>query len=127
MTIDMMRVASTRVNMGGVPRPAPCPPACCAPLTKAPISARDAEALAEALRVLAHPARLRLVSLLEAHEGGEACVCNLVAPVGLSQPTVTHHLQVLHRAGFLERERRGVWVYYRVVPARLASVRRALA
>ena len=54
-------------------------------------------------------------------------MCNLIAPVGLSQPTVTHHLQVLHRAGFLERERRGIWVYYRVIPARLAAVRRALA
>lgn len=99
---------------------------CCAPLSAEPLSRATAKRLATTFQALAEPARLRLMSLIQAHPGGEACVCNLVAPLGLSQPTVTHHLQVLHRAGLLEREKRGVWVYYRVVREALAAVRRAL-
>jgi len=95
-------------------------------VTRAPLVARDAAALAARLKVLAHPARLRLLSLVAAHPRGEACVCNLVAPLKLSQPTVTHHLQALHRAGFLGREKRGVWVWYRLLPAALASVTASL-
>jgi ArsR family transcriptional regulator len=95
-------------------------------VTRAPLRARDAVTLASRLKVLAHPARLRLLSLVAAHPRGEACVCNLVPPSRLSQPTVTHHLQALHRAGFLAREKRGVWVWYRLVPASLASVTASL-
>jgi ArsR family transcriptional regulator, arsenate/arsenite/antimonite-responsive transcriptional repressor len=85
-----------------------------------------AKRLAASFQALSEPARLRLLSLIQAQPGGEACVCNLVDPLGLSQPTVTHHLQVLHRAGLLEREKRGVWVYYRVVREALDSLRSAL-
>jgi ArsR family transcriptional regulator len=92
-----------------------------------PIPASTARRLAASFKALSEPARLRLVSLVQAHPGGEACVCRLVAPLGLSQPTVTHHLQVLHRAGILEREKRGVWVYYRVARGALDALRRALA
>jgi ArsR family transcriptional regulator len=99
---------------------------CCPPLLAEPISAENAQQLAQDLKALADPARLRLLSLIAAHESQEACVCEMVEPVGLSQPTVTHHLQVLEKAGLLEREQRGVWAYYRLVPGRLAAIREAL-
>jgi len=82
--------------------------------------------MAAALKVIADPARLRLVSLLAAAQDGEACVCDLTAPLGLSQPTVSHHLKVLAGAGLVEREQRGKWAFFRLVPERLAIVRRAL-
>jgi ArsR family transcriptional regulator len=87
----------------------------------------DADSLATTLKALADPVRLRLLSFIAAQEGGEACVCHVIAPVGLSQPTVSHHLKILHAAKILEREKRGAWVYYRVVPERLEAVRAALA
>lgn len=99
---------------------------CCPPLSRAALSPKDARTLAARVRVLADPARLRLLALIRGQPGGEACVCHLIAPLRLSQPTVTHHLQVLHRAGFLSRERRGVWVYYRTVPETLRLLRDAL-
>ncbi|MFQ5668851.1 MAG: ArsR/SmtB family transcription factor, partial [Candidatus Binatia bacterium] len=83
--------------------------------------------LADSFKALADPARLRLLSFIGAQRSAEACVCHLTDSVGLSQPTVSHHLRVLHEAGLLERERRGYWVYYRVVPERLAALREALA
>jgi ArsR family transcriptional regulator len=83
--------------------------------------------LAGSFKALSEPARLRLLSLIQAQPRGEACVCNLIAPLGLSQPTVTHHLQVLHRAGLLRREKRGVWVYYRVERDAMEALRKALA
>jgi ArsR family transcriptional regulator len=86
----------------------------------------QARRLAASFRALADPARLRLLGLIQAQPGGEACVCNLIEPLGLAQPTVTHHLQVLHRAGLLEREKRGVWVYYRVVREGLEALRTTL-
>jgi ArsR family transcriptional regulator len=101
--------------------------ACCAPLTEAPLGADDAEVLAEVLRSLADPARLRLVSLLAAAPGGECCGCDLTEPLGLSQPTVSHHLKVLHEAGLLSRERRGRWVYYALRQDRLSSIRSILS
>jgi ArsR family transcriptional regulator len=76
---------------------------------------------------VADPARLRLLSLIQAQPGGEACVCHLTASLRLSQPTVSHHLKVLLDAGFLEREQRGVWAWYRVVPRALEALRGALA
>jgi ArsR family transcriptional regulator len=99
---------------------------CCTPIAGAPLAADEAEDLARVLKALADPARLRLLSVIQAADGGEACQCDLTAPVGLSQPTVSHHLKVLHDAGLVAREKRGPWAYYRAVPARLAAVAAAL-
>lgn len=99
---------------------------CCAPVSAAAMSGEHAEQLAELLKALAEPTRLRLLSLVAAQAAGEACVCDLTEPVGLSQPTVSHHLKVLVDAGLLEREKRGVWAYYRLVPGRLEQVAHAL-
>jgi ArsR family transcriptional regulator, arsenate/arsenite/antimonite-responsive transcriptional repressor len=101
--------------------------AACAPLSEEPLAADDAERLAAALKVIADPARLRLLSLIQAQNSGEACSCNLQEPLGLSQPTVSHHLKVLVDAGLLEREQRGRWAYFRVVPDQLRSLRDLLA
>jgi ArsR family transcriptional regulator, arsenate/arsenite/antimonite-responsive transcriptional repressor len=90
---------------------------CCSPATGPTMSAEDADRTARTLKALADPARLRLLSIIAAHDGGEACVCDLTEPVGLSQPTVSHHLKVLTEAGFVTREKRGVWAYYTLVPA----------
>ena len=95
----------------------------CPPLLEAPLDQDDADRLARALKTIADPARLRLLSLIQAQPGGEACVCHLTAPLGLSQPTVSHHLKVLLTAGLVERERRGSWAYYRVVPEALGTLR----
>jgi ArsR family transcriptional regulator len=100
---------------------------CCAPLSAERLPRAAAKRLAESFQALAVPARLRLLSLIQAQPRGEACVCHLVGPLGLSQPTVTHHLQVLHRAGLLEREKRGVWVYYRVVRPAIDALRKSLS
>lgn len=99
---------------------------CCPEVLAAPLGPAEAEEVAAALRVVADPARLRLLSLISNAEGAEACVCNLTAPLGLSQPTVSHHLKVLTNAGLLEREQRGRWAYYRIVPERLELLRGAL-
>ena len=101
--------------------------ACCAPLTREPIAEDTAASLARSLKVLADPARLRIVSMVAAHEGQEACVCDLQEPLGLSQPTVSHHLKVLTEAGFLSRSKRGTWAYYRIVPGSLDSLAGLLA
>jgi ArsR family transcriptional regulator len=101
-------------------------PACCVPVVAAPLDAPSAERLAAALRVVADPTRLRLLSLLAACEGTEACVCDLTDPLELSQPTVSHHLKVLHDAGILAREKRGRWVYYRLETEALDLLRGAL-
>ncbi|HVX21301.1 MAG TPA: metalloregulator ArsR/SmtB family transcription factor [Acidimicrobiales bacterium] len=96
--------------------------ACCAPLTREPLSPEAAVELSAVLKALADPIRLRLVSLIQAHEDGEACVCDLTEPVGLSQPTVSHHLKILLDAGLVLRDKRGVWAYYRMVPGALESL-----
>ena len=100
--------------------------ASCAPLLQEPIAAEDAEQLAGALKAIADPARLRLLSLIQAQPGHEACVCHLTEPLGLSQPTVSHHLKVLLDAGLVEREQRGNWAYFRVIPDQLRSLRELL-
>jgi ArsR family transcriptional regulator, arsenate/arsenite/antimonite-responsive transcriptional repressor len=100
---------------------------CCPPLLSAPLGAEEAETLADALQALADPARLRLLSLIASCPESEACGCDLTTPVGLSQPTVSHHLNVLYDAGLLDRERRGKWVFYRVRSDRLASLRSLLS
>ena len=91
-----------------------------------PARARGGRPLAAALRVLAEPARLRLLSLIQAQPGREACVCHLTEPLGLSQPTVSHHLKVLLQAGLVEREQRGSWAFFRVRPEPLAALRAIL-
>jgi ArsR family transcriptional regulator len=100
---------------------------CCPPVFQARLNQTAAEELAATFRALADPARLRLLSFIWSQPGAEACVCHLVGPIGLSQPTVSHHLKLLNEAGLLEREKRGTWVYYRVAAARLEAVRDALA
>lgn len=100
---------------------------CCGPLLQTPLDREGAEQVAAAFKVLGDPARLRLLSLIAAGEGGEACVCDLTEPLGLSQPTVSHHLKQLYDAGLLEREKRGTWVFYRVIPERLTALRDVLA
>jgi ArsR family transcriptional regulator len=100
---------------------------CCVPVTAGVLVESDAEELAGLFKVIADPVRLRLLSLVAAAETGEACACDLVEPVGKSQPTVSHHLAMLVDAGLLTREKRGKWTWYRVVPPRLASLRDALA
>lgn len=96
--------------------------ACCTPLTGTPMSAAQAEQVAPLLKALADPVRLRLVSLIAAGAGGEACVCDLNAAFDLTQATISHHLKVLHSAGLLDRDKRGVWVYYAVRPDALTAV-----
>ena len=88
--------------------------ACCAPLTRQPLSAEAADRIAPLVKALADPVRLRLVSLVASHADGEACVCDLNDAFDLSQPTISHHLKLLHECGLLDREKRGVWVYYRL-------------
>jgi ArsR family transcriptional regulator len=100
---------------------------CCPQVLAAPLSEPEAERLAGALRVLADPARLRLLSLIGSSPSGEACVCDLTAPLGLSQPTVSHHLKVLTEAGLLGREQRGRWAFYRLMPEPIELLRSALA
>jgi ArsR family transcriptional regulator, arsenate/arsenite/antimonite-responsive transcriptional repressor len=98
----------------------------CPPLLAGPLDTASAANLAGALKVLADPARLRLLSLIQSQPSHEACVCHLTAPLGLTQPTVSHHLRILHEAGLVEREQRGSWAYYRVVPGSLKPLRELL-
>ncbi|SBV26063.1 transcriptional regulator, ArsR family [Micromonospora krabiensis] len=92
------------------------------PLSGDPIKPADAERLAGVLKAFADPARLRLLSLIQSAPQGEASVTDLTAPLGLSQPTVSHHLRILTEAGLLERDKRGVWVYYKIVPSAIAAI-----
>jgi ArsR family transcriptional regulator, arsenate/arsenite/antimonite-responsive transcriptional repressor len=96
--------------------------ACCSPLTSEPITVEQAERVAPLVKALADPVRLRLLSLIASHAGGEACVCDLNDAFELSQPTISHHLKQLHAAGLVNREKRGVWVYYRVNQAALGDL-----
>jgi ArsR family transcriptional regulator len=103
-------------------------PVCCAPLASAPLSAADAQGLASRLKALADPARLRLLSLMMANEDLEACTCDLTAVLGLSQPTVSHHLKRLSDEGLVFAHRKeGPWTYYRVVPEALAGLADVIA
>ena len=98
------------------------PAACCPPLSAEPLSAEQAEQVAPLLKALGDPVRLRLMSLIASHPGGEACVCDLNGAFDLSQPTISHHLKVLHEAGLVDRDKRGVWAYYKVRTEALASL-----
>ncbi|HUQ00588.1 MAG TPA: metalloregulator ArsR/SmtB family transcription factor [Aeromicrobium sp.] len=96
--------------------------ACCPPLVSAPLSSEQAERIAPMLKAIADPVRLRLLSLVAAHEGREACVCELQDAFDLSQPTISHHLKVLHDSGLLDRSKRATWVYYSVRADALADL-----
>ena len=112
MTLDLLPVTTASTSAD----------ACCTPLGREAITEQAATDLAWRMKALADPARLRLLSLIAAHDGAEACVCDLTEPVGLSQPTVSHHLKVLADAGLITRDKRGVWAYYAVVPGALDAV-----
>ncbi len=99
---------------------------CCPTILDAPLSEKEAASLAKSFGALSDPARLRLLSLIAAQPDGEVCACELVGPLGKSQPTVSHHLKVLREAGLIEGEKRGTWVWYRVVRSALADLERAL-
>jgi len=96
--------------------------ACCSPVTREPLSAEAAERITPLVKAIADPVRLRLLSLVASHADGEACVCDLNDAFDLSQPTISHHLKVLHESGLLDRSKRGVWVYYRVQPEALGDL-----
>jgi ArsR family transcriptional regulator len=102
-------------------------PTCCAPVMNGVLAQADAERLAQLLKAVADPTRLRLLSIVAAQDGAEACVCELTEPVGLTQGTVSHHLRVLVEAGILTREQRGRWAFYTVVDDALNSLAAALA
>jgi ArsR family transcriptional regulator len=93
--------------------------ACAIPLVREPTGETAAAGLAQVFKALADPVRLRLVSLIGAHQGGEVCVCELTTAFDLTQPTISHHLKALREAGIIDSERRGTWVYYRPEPAAL--------
>jgi ArsR family transcriptional regulator len=99
--------------------------ACCSPLASEPLSESQAVELAQVFKAIADPVRLRLLSLIASHEGGEVCVCDLTDAFDLTGPTISHHLKVLRESGLITGERRGTWIYYRVHPevlARLSAV-----
>jgi ArsR family transcriptional regulator, arsenate/arsenite/antimonite-responsive transcriptional repressor len=100
---------------------------CCTRLLREPITATEAAGLARLLKALADPTRLRLVSMVAAHDGGEACVCELTEPLGLTQPTISHHLKILVDAGIFTRDKRGVWAYYALVPEALNALAAVLS
>lgn len=102
------------------------PVECCAPVTADMLDERQADALARSFAALADPIRLRLLSCIASAAADEVCACNLVEPSGRSQPTVSHHMKVLVEAGLVTREKRGLWVWYRVVPERLEALRAVL-
>jgi len=95
---------------------------CCAPLSRGPLSPEQAEQVAPLLKALGDPVRLRLMSLVASRPGGEACVCDLTGEFDLSQPTISHHLKVLYEEGLLDRDKRGVWVYYKVRSQAMTSL-----
>jgi ArsR family transcriptional regulator, arsenate/arsenite/antimonite-responsive transcriptional repressor len=105
----------------------PLADACCAPLLHEPITSSQAADLARLLKALADPTRLQLASMVAAHQNREACVCDLTEPLGLTQPTISHHLKVLVDAGIFTRDKRGVWAYYALVPAAMNALSAVLS
>jgi ArsR family transcriptional regulator len=100
--------------------------ACCVPRLTSSVTAEDAERIAHVFKALGDPTRVRLLALIAAADGGEACVCDLTAPVGLSQGTVSHHMKLLADAGLVTREQRGRWAYYALTPGALDAASEAL-
>jgi ArsR family transcriptional regulator, arsenate/arsenite/antimonite-responsive transcriptional repressor len=103
------------------------PGACAVPLVGEPLGEKAAAGLAQVFNALGDPVRLRLVSLIGAHQGGQVCVCELVTAFNLTQPTISHHLRVLREAGIIDCERRGTWVYYWLVPSALERMSAVLS
>lgn len=99
---------------------------CCSPLTGGVLDQDSAQQLARLFKALGDPTRVRLVSLIAAADGAEACICDLTDPVDLSQPTVSHHMKLLTEAGLVTREQRGKWAYYRLVDQTFTTLRQAL-
>lgn len=95
---------------------------CCSPMVREPLGEASAAEMARMFKALSDPVRLRLLSLIASYEGGEACVCDLTGTFDVSQPTISHHLKVLRDAGLVGSERRGTWVYYRVMPESLSRL-----
>lgn len=102
-------------------------PSCCTPLLAGRLDPEAAAQLAALFRVLGEPARLQMLNLIAVQPSQEVCACELVEPLGLSQPTISHHLKVMYKAGLLERERRGTWIYYRILPGQLTMLRESLS
>ncbi len=100
---------------------------CCAPLAREPLTGDQAVELARVFKAMGDPVRLRLLSLIASHEGGEACVCDLTDVFELTGPTISHHLKVLREAGLITGERRGTWVFYRIRPDAFRSASQLLA
>lgn len=100
---------------------------CCPPLLEGRLTSEESSYLATIFRVLGEPARLQILSLIAAQPSQEVCACELVETLGLAQPTVSHHLKVLYEAGLLTKDRRGTWIYYRILPEKLAMLRDALS
>lgn len=101
--------------------------ACCSPVTGGALDDESAQQLARVFRALGDPTRVRLVSLIAAADGAEACICDLTDPVGLSQPTVSHHMKLLAQAGLVTREQRGKWAYFRLADDAFGALRDALS
>jgi ArsR family transcriptional regulator len=99
---------------------------CCAPISEAPITPAEAADLAAAFKALGDPVRLQLLSMIASHAGGEVCVCDLTPAFEVSGPTISHHLRVLREAGLIDHQRRGTWVYYWAVPAKLNTLSQLL-
>jgi ArsR family transcriptional regulator, arsenate/arsenite/antimonite-responsive transcriptional repressor len=100
--------------------------ACCAPVRSDVLDEAQAAVLAASFAALSDPIRLRLLSIIAAADADEVCACDLTGPSGRSQPTVSHHMKILVDAGLVERDKRGLWVWYRLVPARLDALRSVL-
>jgi ArsR family transcriptional regulator len=100
---------------------------CCPTLWSGHLNPAEAESLAAIFRILGEPARLQILSMIAAQPEGEVCACGLTEPLGLSQPTVSHHLKLMYEAGLLQKERRGTWIYYRLVPERFEVLHKVLA
>lgn len=105
---------------------APVVTACCGAPGDRALTTKQADSLAHAFAALSDPVRLRLLSLIATSPDGEVCACNMVEPLGKSQPTVSHHLKVLREAGLVTADKRGIWMWYRAVPERIAELRAAL-
>jgi ArsR family transcriptional regulator len=113
------------VNQDLLPVATPEEQECCAPLACEPLSSAGADELAPLFKAVADPMRLRLLSLIACHDGGESCVCDLLDAFDVTAPSVSYHLKILREAGLISSERRGTWVYYRINPdvmARMSAV-----
>lgn len=126
--VDVSTNVNTTCQTRGMPTTLPLltAPACCAPVTGGVLNHDEAERIAHTFKALGDPTRVRLLSLIAASDGGEACICDLTEPVGLGQPTVSHHMKLLVDAGLATREQRGRWAYYRVATEALELASKAL-